>query len=255
MTIINLSVIVVALNCEKQIVKTLHSINTQSYRNKIEVIVVDGKSEDNTLEEARSFEPDILISEKDLGIYDAMNKGVLVATGRYCIFINAGDLLATKDIIENIFSLLSKGEHDLIFGNHIVNFEDNILLPVFSWPYRTHVGMPFSHQAAIYRRSKLLEYPFNIKFRLAADYHQLLRMIKDNITPFYVNQFFAIIDSGGVSDKNRLEVIDEWIKISGFQLPYVKFILNFFLKRLMEYTLPSKIYKSLITKYRIKSHE
>ena len=108
-TDLKISIITVCLNSENYIEKTILSVLAQSYTN-IEYIVIDGNSSDNTYNIINKYrtEIDITISEKDAGIYDAMNKGITLSTGDIIYFLNSGDLLYNNTTIEqiaNIFAL------------------------------------------------------------------------------------------------------------------------------------------------------
>ena len=96
-----ISVITVCWNCVGEIEKTLTSVVAQTYSN-MEYIVVDGASKDGTLEIINKYKNHIsvLISEPDSGLYNAMNKGVKAATGQWCIFMNAGDMFASNNVLK-----------------------------------------------------------------------------------------------------------------------------------------------------------
>ena len=96
---IKVTIITVVKNDEKFILRTLNSIEKQNYNN-IEHIIIDGKSTDHTLSKIKSFKKknQIIISEPDLGIYDAMNKGIKLASGDIIAFCNSGDLIKKRGI-------------------------------------------------------------------------------------------------------------------------------------------------------------
>ncbi|HZH55525.1 MAG TPA: glycosyltransferase family 2 protein [Sphingobacteriaceae bacterium] len=110
-----LSVITVVYNNVKDIARTLHSVLDQSYPH-IEYVVVDGGSTDGTLAVLRQYEDRIsqLISEPDEGIYDAMNKGLRMATGDYVLFMNSGDELYASNTVEAVFA--SASDSDIYYG-------------------------------------------------------------------------------------------------------------------------------------------
>lgn len=115
---IKFSIITVCFNEEKWIEETCKSISSQTYPN-YEWIVIDGASTDKTLEILQEYKPKItqLISEKDKGIYDAMNKGARLATGEYLIFINGGDALYNPNTLNEVFKLNMK--EDILFGDQV----------------------------------------------------------------------------------------------------------------------------------------
>ena len=92
-----ITIITITYNAGKTISPTLMSVASQTFRN-FEHIIVDGASGDNTLSIARSYPETRILSEKDNGLYDAMNKGIRLARGKYLLFLNAGDTFHSKDI-------------------------------------------------------------------------------------------------------------------------------------------------------------
>jgi len=120
-----ISIITVSYNSEKTIRDTLQSVMLQD-KNLFEYIIIDGGSSDRTLEIINEFDfIDILISEKDKGIYDGMNKGIHLAKGKFIGFLNSDDLFANKDVLSDIDKALSNQNTDIIFGD-IRYFKDNI---------------------------------------------------------------------------------------------------------------------------------
>ena len=105
------SIITVTFNAGKVLEKTIQSVISQTYRN-VEYILVDGKSKDNTLSIADTYKEWIhcLVSEPDKGLYDAMNKGIRLATGDYLCFLNAGDKFHDQDTLQRMVDSLKEGE-------------------------------------------------------------------------------------------------------------------------------------------------
>ena len=98
------SIITVCFNAKEMLITTLEDIRKQKYDN-LEYIVVDGKSSDGTLDLLNNYQDIIskIVSEPDKGIYDAMNKGINIATGEWVIFMNAGDTFANENILTRVF--------------------------------------------------------------------------------------------------------------------------------------------------------
>lgn len=113
-----ISVITVCLNAAPSMKITLESVISQKYTNK-EIIIIDGASVDGTLDVVKLYSSHIdrIVSEKDRGIYDAMNKGVALATGDYCIFMNAGDTFADCDTLAKAFQ--KPADADVLYGDVI----------------------------------------------------------------------------------------------------------------------------------------
>ena len=155
-----LSIITVVYNRKVDIEKTLKSVTEQQF-NDYEYIVIDANSTDGTKEFLQAHEEkiDILISEKDHGIYDAMNKGLRLAKGKFVTFMNAGDTFDNKYVLQHIFDRLPENT-DAIYGDTLfVDAQDNSLglmsevrkRPLkkdFSWKDMNE-GMLFCHQSFI----------------------------------------------------------------------------------------------------------
>ena len=112
------TVVTVTFNAEDCIEDTILSVINQSYKN-IEYIVVDGLSTDGTLDVVRRYADriDTWMSEKDLGIYDAMNKAIDIASGDWIVFMNAGDSFYNNDVIKDVFENVPEGA-ELVYGHH-----------------------------------------------------------------------------------------------------------------------------------------
>ena len=116
------SVITVVYNSEQLIERTLRSVANQTAQN-IEHVIIDGASKDQTLARVKSFSKGVAywLSEKDNGIYDAMNKGIEKANGEYLIFLNSGDEFFANDTIEKVFQ--NKENADVYYGDTIITNE------------------------------------------------------------------------------------------------------------------------------------
>lgn len=122
-----ISIITITYNAESEIRPTLESLNRQTFRN-FEHLVIDGASSDNTLSIVKEMSPDsIVISEPDKGLYDAMNKGLRAAKGKYVLFLNAGDSLHSPDILRRY---ADRRGANIIYGDTIiVDSERNFIKP------------------------------------------------------------------------------------------------------------------------------
>ncbi|EIT1317989.1 glycosyltransferase, partial [Escherichia coli] len=113
-----LTIVTVVYNGEMYIEDTIKSVLSQNCNDDIEYIIIDGASTDNTLNIVNSYKNEIsyIISENDNGIYDAMNKGVLKASGNYIGFINADDFY-NKDVLCQVIKVMKENKYDVIYGN------------------------------------------------------------------------------------------------------------------------------------------
>ncbi len=203
MTQPKITVVTVCFNALKALKQTMKSVFEQTYKN-TEYIIIDGASTDGTVDYLKQNETEGTlrwVSEPDKGIYDAMNKGAAMATGEYIIFMNAGDTFVDKDVISRVFS--SPCEADVIYGDVVKSAADgsDIVKPAEK-PHNSH-RMYFCHQSAFTRRECLLEYPFDLKHRMSADFKQFKQLYKAGKTFERVDLPIARFDTNGVSNVNR----------------------------------------------------
>jgi len=210
-----LSVVTVVYNNVRNIERTMLSVLNQTYPN-IEYIVVDGLSTDGTFEVISRYKSKIakFISEKDDGIYDAMNKGLAVASGDYVLFMNSGDEFYAKDSVSTVFATapdadIYYGETEMIDDKGLSLGQRRHKAPKhFTWRSFKY-GMSVSHQA-IYIRRPLTE-PFDRKYQLSADIDWILRAAKKTKKIANVNQYVARYLVGGMSKaKHRQSLMERF---------------------------------------------
>jgi glycosyltransferase involved in cell wall biosynthesis len=211
----SLTVITIVYNNVMDIEGTLLSVINQTYPN-IEYIVVDGGSTDGTLEIIKKYEERIskLVSEKDEGIYDAMNKGLALATKDYVVFMNSGDTFFANDTVEKVFAFapdadIYYGETEMIADNGQSFGRRRHQAPaVFSWR-SFKFGMSVSHQA-IYVRRAIAE-PFDRQYELSSDIDWIIRAAKKAKKIINVNQYVAKYRVGGMSKtKHRQSLLERF---------------------------------------------
>jgi glycosyltransferase involved in cell wall biosynthesis len=210
-----LSVITIVYNNVRDIERTMLSVLSQTYPN-IEYIIVDGLSNDGTLDVIHRYKTKIakLISEKDEGIYDAMNKGLVAATGDYVLFMNSGDEFYAADTVEKVFA--SAPDADIYYGEtEMINDTGESLgrrrhkaPEQFSWRDFKY-GMSISHQA-IYVRRTLTE-PYDRQYHLSADIDWILKAAKKAKKIVNVKQYVAKYLVGGMSKaKHRQSLMERF---------------------------------------------
>ena len=202
-----ISIITVCWNSDRTIEDTLKSVLQQTYKN-YEYIIIDGVSKDNTLEIAKSYESKFegkmkIISEKDHGLYDAMNKGIKLATGDIIGIINSDDILANKDVFKNLISTFKKNECDGTYSDLVFMDEDTMQNPTRNFiahKYSKHFGWHPPHPT-LYLKKKVYDEIgyFNIDYRIAADLDFMMRLIKHNSKLIYIREYLVKMRSGGVS--------------------------------------------------------
>lgn len=212
-----LSVITIVYNGSHFIERTVKSVVGQTYKS-IEYIIVDGASKDNTLEIIKHYEDKIAlwVSEKDKGIYDAMNKGLNLATGDYVIFMNAGDQFHNEKTVEQIFA--TQSDTDIYYGDTLIVDDDgNSLGPrrlrppeKLTWK-SFRMGMLVCHQSFIVRRSLAPLYDLN--YKIAADIDWCIKCMKQAKTLQNVHFYIANYLSGGASWQNQKKALNERFNI------------------------------------------
>nr|WP_283770023.1 glycosyltransferase family 2 protein [Mucilaginibacter sp. Bleaf8] len=208
-----MSVITIVYNNVRDMERTMLSVINQTYSN-IEYIVVDGASTDGTLEVIRKYESKVakLVSEKDKGIYDAMNKGLAMATGDYVLFMNSGDEIYAPDTVARVFA--ADDDADIYYGEtEMIDDAGNSLgrrrhkAPrQFTWR-GFKFGMSISHQAIYVRRS--LAQPYNLQYQLSADIDWVITAAKKARKIVNVNQYVGKYLVGGMSKKKHRQSLLE----------------------------------------------
>jgi glycosyltransferase involved in cell wall biosynthesis len=177
----------------------------------VEYIIFDGASTDETLVITEKYKSGIakIISEKDNGIYDAMNKGLEIATGDYVLFLNAGDELFSAGTLSSVFSLLPA---DVYYGNTAVVNEkgavlgDRRLKPPLHLTWKSlRFGMCVSHQSFIPRR--ILCEPYNLKYSISADIDWVIAVLKRANKVLNTQKYISKFLEGGISHKNRKKAL------------------------------------------------
>lgn len=198
-----ISVITVCYNAVDCIEKTILSVISQTYYN-IEYIIIDGSSTDGTVDIIKKYADNITywVSEPDKGIYDAMNKGMTKVTGGYINFMNAGDYFINNNVVADIVTSINKVYTDVVFGN-VVNLIDGIYyeikaFPFYAYPFVKHC-MGFNHQCCFVKTGMAKRYPFDTKYRLAADYNMIMTIFRNKGTFTHVNMPVACYDTTGIS--------------------------------------------------------
>ncbi|AII47847.1 hypothetical protein KR52_01540 [Synechococcus sp. KORDI-52] len=202
----SVSVITITYNDLKNLKKTVESFKKFSALNtqfKLEYIVIDGNSTDGTKSylQSQSQYIDKFISEKDSGIYDAMNKGIKMAGKEYVWFMNAGDEFIPKKLFK-LDLLLKEHAYDVIYGDRIyIDTDDNKEYTQKAKKIsEIQYGMCFGHQSTIYNRQILEKYLFNLTYKYAGDYEQLIRLYLNNKSFKYISFPLCRFYSGGASE-------------------------------------------------------
>ena len=227
------SIITVTYNNKDNLLKTISNIGTLEYDH-LEYIIVDGGSSDGTVEVLQSHQ-DIInrwISESDKGIYDAMNKGLSMATGDYVWFINAGDLIYQKNILNDIFEKPEAA--DVYYGDTIIIDEQGNtvgsrrLKPPRKLTWKSfQMGQLVSHQAFIAKRELAPGYDLNYQY--SADIDWQVKILKKSNVIVNTHQVLCFFLSGGKSSKTIVPSLKERFIVMIRNYGWIKTLLNHFI--------------------------
>ncbi|MEI7483284.1 MAG: glycosyltransferase family 2 protein [Ignavibacteriota bacterium] len=225
------SFITIVFNNKENLRKTLTAIRNQTYVNK-ETVIIDGGSTDGTLDIIAEFR-DIIsysVSEKDNGIYDAMNKGLRAATGDFVWFMNSGDLPYGDDTLMNVFKTDKEG--DVYYGDTEMVDDDgksygNRTLKVppkeLNWKKMIN-GMIVSHQSMIVRKAVCVEY--DLSYRYVADIDWAIKVLKKSTKVINTNLTLSKFLIGGYSRQNTIESLKERFNLLCRHFNCVRVLLN-----------------------------
>lgn len=185
-----ISVIIVVYNAETTIGHAINSVLQQTY-DPVELLIIDGKSTDSTIPIIKSYADKInyFVSEKDEGIYDAMNKGIAAAKGEWVLFLGADDAFYTASVLQEIFGSADLNHIDLLYGD--VEFSSNKRRYGAQKNYRQLIEQNICHQAIFYKR-KLFQLAgnYNTRYSILADYEMNLRLFRQ---PALKTQYIPVI--------------------------------------------------------------
>lgn len=210
------SIITVVWNNADTIKDAIESVLNQTYKN-IEYIIVDGGSTDGTIEVIQSYGNKIskFISEKDEGIYDAMNKGIKLATGDIVGILNSDDFYKSNDVIETVVREFMSKDIDCLYGDLEYVDKNDTSKVIRYWksnPYKEGLfqkGWHPPHPTFFVKREIYYKYGmFNTNFKIAADYELMLRFLeKYKIKSSYIPKVLVRMRLGGASNRNLINII------------------------------------------------
>ena len=238
-----ITIITVTYNCENTLPDTIKSVNQQTSRDNIEYLIIDGQSTDKTLEIIKKHTSNIdnWLSEPDKGIYDAMNKGLQMATGEWIGFLHADDMFYNEKVIENIINAIESSDYNACYGN--LNYiqespPHNIVRYWKSQPFSSKLlkrGWMPAHPS-VYIKNELIQKLglFNTSYKISADYDYMLRLFSNPETnSLFIDKTIVNMRLGGVSNNSIKNIIRKskedyrtlrTNKIGGF---YALFVKNF----------------------------
>lgn len=224
-----ISIITVVYNNDRTIKDALQSVLSQDYKN-IEYIVIDGKSTDNTVNLITDFKDRLayFISEKDSGIYDAMNKGIRAATGDVVGILNSDDLYEDSGVIAAVMEQFNIDlDLDILYGDLVYVKSDDTNKVIRNWKSKAYYNQFFENanvppHPSLFVKKKVYDEAglFDLDYKIAADYEFMLRIFKKhNFNSKYFNKLIVRMRLGGASNaglssiiKQNKEVLNAWKK-------------------------------------------
>jgi len=234
-----ISIITVVFNGEKYLEETIQSVINQTYDN-VEYIIIDGGSTDGTLDIIKKYEGkiDYWVSERDSGIYDAMNKGIDVARGAWINFMNAGDTFYDFFLLESIFKNSDFKAIDVIYGDHNVIYPHKTKIVMAGSVEKIWKGSQFCHQSAFISSLFHKKNKYNLYNKIGADFEFFYRAYQNKAVFQYIGVVVANYAAGGISDLKRIDsILSRWniIKKSNrVNLYYIFLVLKEMLKKFVK---------------------
>jgi len=216
-----ISIITIVYNDKKGLSHTIESVLSQTYAN-IEFIVIDGGSTDGTLDVIKNYEDkiDYWVSEKDNGVYHAMNKGIKIAKGTWINFMNSGDKFVNENSLKDFMNSSEYRESLLLYGDRL--FPDGTLKKAFDKKILKG-GIIFGcHQSMFFNKDELAEkLIYDLKYKIYGDFDLVSKIY--NIDPnrvTYVPLPVAVYEGGGISTQKKYINIKRKEK---YQIVYKRF--------------------------------
>jgi len=218
------TIITVVINGGSCLGSTIRSVAEQTYSN-TKYLVIDGGSTDGTLAIIRRYENhiDFWLSEKDSGIYDAMNKGALKAGPGYLCFMNAGDVFFSVNTVEKVIARIGNRRPAIIYGDSQVSYEDGFSR-IIQCRGLDHLwkGMCFSHQSMFVDSELMKKYLYNVDNSIGADYEFICGLYSRRSCFMLVDEIVATTSAEGVSDTKRFSSINSHWRVARTLWPGLK---------------------------------
>ncbi len=217
---IKLSIITINYNNTEGLKKTFASVATQTYTD-FEHVIVDGASTDNSIEIIKQYEKEALskgikvtwISEKDDGIYNAMNKGIRMSSGEYIEILNSGDCLASNNVVNDMLTALEQKSYpEIFYGNMLKSYDGKTIISRDTCGGKMYTPESFlyfykgtlNHDCAYIRRDLFEKYGlYNEQMKICSDWEWYVRaIVLGGEKPIYTNIDVTIFDMNGVSESH-----------------------------------------------------
>ncbi len=248
-----ISIITVVFNGEKYLEETIQSVINQTYSN-VEYIIIDGGSSDGTLDIIKKYEGkiDYWVSEKDKGIYDAMNKGIDVASGEWINFMNAGDGFYADDVLDKIFILNQYKNKNILYGDVETNYGNFRAIHKAGNLINLNKSMQFSHQSTFFNAKYHKSSKYDLAYKLSADYLNIISIYsREKETFSYLNIPISVVNTEGVSEINIFNsVLEHWRAVKQIKNSSFKIDLFYSFSLIKQYIKIKLVPDYCLTKYR-----
>lgn len=244
-----ISIVTVVFNGEKFLEETIKSIINQTYSN-VECIIIDGGSTDGTVSIIKKYKDqiDYFVSEPDNGIYDAMNKGIEAASGKWINFMNGGDKFYSHHVLENIFKNQINSDITFIYGNTAYKYKSFTSERKALSLYEYWKQIPFRHQSVFIKTKVHKNYKFNLSFKISADFDFFFKLLFKGYKTSYIDSIISEVTVDGVSENKRIAVIFEKLRIVNYVNPkfhynlyFAKSLIRELITKFLKLVLPEKI--------------
>lgn len=201
-----ISIVTINLNNKNGLRKTIESVVNQTYFDKIEYIIIDGGSTDGSVDVIKEYEDKISywVSEKDNGIYNAMNKGLEASVSPYLLFLNSGDYLSKNDVLERVFPYLDGT--DIVYGNEWKVNEKYKGAYEAKYPDKLDESFfrrtTLPHQSTFIKRELLIKHPYSEDYKIISDWKFFIEAFRNGCTFKHMPFIVSVYDCSGFSCQN-----------------------------------------------------
>lgn len=251
MTELKISIITVCFNSSKTIEDTIKSVVSQSFFENIQYIIIDGGSTDTTLEIISKYRDkiDVVVTERDNGLYDAMNKGVKIASGDVIGFINSDDIFCDNQALEKVIKIFyDNSSLDSVYADlyYVSQYNQSVIIRKWisgeqkSFSVGWHPAHPTLYiKKIIYDKYGL----FNLDFKLASDFELMLRFFdRYKITSYYIPEVFVKMRLGGETNKNLVNIFNQnfecirAFRLNGLKINFILYLTRRLLSKIFQFT-------------------
>lgn len=199
-----ISIVTITYNDRDGLMRTAESVRQQTCRD-FEWIIIDGASTDGTADILKDTDADIIVSEPDTGVYNAMNKGIARATGDYLLFMNAGDTFYADTTLHDVVTQMGDDVADVVYGNWMDVYSDGrrCMIKPREITLANILDKNICHQAMFMRTEVMKQRGYDERFRLYADWAYCIGMVLRGSVFRYVDVTICCYQRGGLSDKSN----------------------------------------------------